>query len=301
MITAVVHTYNEEKNIARCLSSLFWVDEIVLVDMGSTDDTLKIVSEYKVKVFNHPFTGFVEPARNFAQKKAQGDWIMIVDADEEIPRTLAGFLLKFASEGKYDYLRIPRKNYIFDRWIKNSGWWPDYQIRFFKKNSVRWTDKIHSVPLTRGEGHDLELREELSIVHHNYQSIAQFLERLNRYSDIRAKELFVANGKFRYEYLFEKPVKEFVRRFIVWGGYKDGLHGLALSLLQAFSELAIYLKLWELYDFFPARLSLKDVFLSIRKEYKMITFHFSQELIGKTKNNLLSLLMRVKRKLGYYG
>jgi len=122
---------------------------------------------------------------------------------------------------------------------------PDYVIRLFKKGSIRWSEKIHSVPLTRGEGKDLEAKEINAIVHYNYNSIAQYLERLNRYSKIQAEELVASGYKFNWQDVLKKPMNEFLSRFFAGEGYKDGLHGLVLALLQAFSELIRYLKVWE--------------------------------------------------------
>lgn len=301
MISAVVHTYNEEKTIERCLSSLVsWVDEIVIVDMGSTDATCKKASQYKVRIFQHPYTGFVEPARNFGINKVKGQWIIILDSDEEIPRALAEKLLKITQINECDYVRLPRKNIIFGKWIRYGGWWPDFQVRFFKKGAVFWTDKIHGVPLTRGQGDEIEAEESVSIIHYNYQTIEQFIERLNRYTTISAKDIFLSNQHFSLSDLFHKPSKEFINRYFVWEGYKDGLHGLALSLLQSFSELIIYLKLWELENFKQDKIPLDEVRKSISQEHKLRQYWLINELLKQPQNIASKLLLRFKRKLLHY-
>jgi len=244
-ISVVINTWNEEKNIRRCLDSVKWADEIVLVDMYSTDKTVEIAKKFGAKVFSHKYTFYVEPARNFALGKSSGDWILILDADEEIPIGLADKLKKIAQGGKIDFLRIPRKNIIFGKWIKHSRWWPDYNIRFFKKGKVRWSSRIHSAPETFGKGFDLPAKEENAIIHYHYQSISQYLERLNRYTEIQAKELLDSGYQFAWQDLIKKPTGEFLSRFFAGEGYKDGLHGLVLALLQGFSELVKYLKVWE--------------------------------------------------------
>lgn len=300
MISAIVHTFNEEKNIERCLSSLSWVDEIVIIDMGSTDKTLEIAGSYKTKVFNHPFTGFVEPARNFGIDKAKGDWIMIVDADEEISKSLNLYLSVEAKSPKFDFYRIARKNIIFGRWIKRSGWWPDYQIRFFKKGSVKWTEKIHGVPITAGSGTDIEAVENLCITHYNYQNLEQYVERLNRYTSITAKELYLANEKFLVRNLIESPAKEFINRFFVWEGYKDGMHGLGLSLLQSFSELVVYLKLWELEKYKETHLDLSKVGQLMNNEFKQKNFWLTETLLKEQTGIFEKLLLKIKRKIIQY-
>jgi len=245
-ISAVVNTYNEEKNLGRCLESVKnFAEEIVVVDMHSTDKTVEIAKKYKSKIFLHEYTRYVEPARNFALSKATGDWVLLIDADEELPQNLASKLTKIAKENKVDYVQIPRKNIIFGKWIEHSRWWPDYLVRFFKNGKVQFSNEIHVPPKTEGEGFKLEAVEENAIIHHNFQSISQFIERLNRYTDIQAEELVKKGVKFEWQLVLTKPANEFFSRFFAGEGYKDGLHGLVLALLQAFSELILYLKIWQ--------------------------------------------------------
>src|SRR5689334_15403747 len=107
-ISAVINTLNEEKNIANCLKSHNWVDEIIVVDMDSDDKTKELCYKYTKNVFNHKRTGYVEPARNFAIKQATGDWIFIIDADERCPKQLAAKLYEVSSEDRYNFVRVPR-------------------------------------------------------------------------------------------------------------------------------------------------------------------------------------------------
>lgn len=245
-ISVVINTRNEEKNIKRCLDSVKWADEIVVVDMKSTDKTVALARKYGAKTFTHRYTRYVEPVRNFAISKATGDWILILDADEVIPLSLAKALKKLAKSPKgHSFFRLPRKNIIFGKWVKHSRWWPDLIIRFFKKGAVTWSDKIHSIPLTRGEGKDLEAKETNAIIHYHYESISQYLERLNRYTDIQLQELIDEKYQFQWQDLIKKPIGEFLSRFFAGEGHKDGVHGLVIALLQAFSEFVLYLKVWE--------------------------------------------------------
>lgn len=251
ILTAVVNTYNEGKNIKSCLESLDWVDELVIVDMGSTDDTVTIAKQYVQKIYVHPYTSYVEPARNFAIGKASGDWILIIDADEVVSASLSEELRACTKNtGGITFYRIPRKNIIFGKWIKQKQWWPDYQIRLFKKGAVKWKEEIHSVPNTRGIGKDLLADERHAIVHNHYQSVTKYVERLNRYTSQQAKELQSKDGYvFKWKELLTRPIDEFLRRYFFAEGYRDGMHGLVLALLQAFSELIVVCKLWELERF----------------------------------------------------
>lgn len=254
-ISAVVNTRNEAENIFDCLKSLGFADEIVVVDMESTDETKEIAKEFTDRIFDHPAVGYVEPARNFAIKKAIGDWILIIDADERISKTLASKLIEISQSGEADFVRIPRKNLIFGQWIQHSRFWPDLNIRFFKKGSVEWQDEIHSIPITYGTGINLESEEAMAIEHLHYRTVNEFIERAIRYSKQQAKELKKNGYEFDPSDIITKPVSEFLSRFFAGDGYKDGLHGLVLSILQSFAILLIYLRLWQDNDHQPVKSS----------------------------------------------
>lgn len=249
-ISVVINTLNEEGNVERVIRSVDWADEIIVCDMYSEDKTVEIAKKLGAKIFFHKKEGFVEPARNFAISKASNEWILLLDADEVLFKTLSERLVEIATKmQQIDYVKLPRKNLIFGHFMQGALWWPDYNIRFFRKGKVKWVNKIHRPPKTFGQGLDLPADEKYAIVHYNYESISQFLERMNRYSSIQARELREEGYKFDWNDLIEKPLNEFLSRFFANKGYKDGLHGLALSFLQAFSFLVVYLKLWESSDF----------------------------------------------------
>lgn len=245
-ISVVLTVLNEEKRIQACLESVKWVDEIVIVDDGSTDKTIEIAKKFTDKIIPHKSQGFVEPSRNFAISKATGDWVLVLDADEEVPPSLAAKLQEIATAAsKAECVRIPRKNIIFNKWMRHTGWWPDYNIRFFKKGSVTWPNKIHSKAEVRGLVIDLGPDETNALIHHNYDSISQFLRKLDTYTAVTARERIEANTPFQWKHIIELPVQEFFSRYFARKGYKDGLHGLALSILMAFYEFITCLKIWE--------------------------------------------------------
>lgn len=280
-ISAIINTLNEEENLPRALSSLKdFIDEIVVVDMKSDDKTQETAKIAGARVFEHARMNYVEPARNFAISKASGDWVLILDADEELPNALKTRIRKIANDlNSADYYRIPRKNIIFGKWIKHSRWWPDYNIRFFKKGSVVWSEVIHSIPMTKGKGVDLEESEDLALIHYHYDSIEQYLERLNRYTTEHAKLLINEGYVFKWQDLIVKPSSEFFSRYFFGQGYKDGLHGLALAGLQAFSELALYLKIWQTQGFGEKRLDIKEVTNEFRKSISEFYYWKSDTLI----------------------
>ena len=245
-ISAVINTWNEEQNLEDCLKSLHFCDEIIVVDMASEDKTVEIAKKYTHKVFEIKNVGFVEPARNLSLSKAVGDWILVVDADERVPRELAQKLISITKEDSADFVRLPRKNIVFGQWLKYSRWWPDYNVRFFKKGAVTWQNEIHSVPITQGSGINLDDQEGLSLEHLHYQTIDQYLLRSIRYADQQAKELIQAGYVFDAKDLVSKPIGEFLSRFFAGEGYRDGLHGFIMSALQYFSILLVYIKIWQI-------------------------------------------------------
>lgn len=247
-VTAVINTYNEEKKLGKCLKSLRWVDEIIVVDMHSTDNTLRIARKFRTKIYMFPFVGYVEPARNFGISKAKNSWVLIVDSDEVIPKSLADKLIAVVNRDKFDYVSIPRKNIIFRKWIKHTGWWPDHKVRFFKKGYVKWKNEIHVPPLCKGKELKLKAKLKLSIIHYNYSSLDQFIGRLNRYTDKHADRLLKESYEFNYQDLIKKPANEFFSRYIRSRGYKDGLHGFILSILMSFYFFVTYTKVWERYQ-----------------------------------------------------
>lgn len=298
-ISVVINTLNEEKNLARAISSIKGLaDEIIVVDMHSSDSTVEIAEKFGAKVYLHKNVGYVEPARNFAILKARKDWILILDADEELPVKLVKKLKDIIKNPKADFYRLPRKNIIFDKWIKYSRWWPDYNIRFFKKNSVSWSDEIHSIPLTQGTGADIEAKEELAIIHYNYSSIEQYLERMNRYTSIQADFLTNQGYKFIWKDLITKPTQEFLGRYFSGEGYKDGLHGLALCLLQSFSEVILYIKLWQKEKFQNQSITLDESINEFKKTGKDFNWWITESYIraGKIIKTVPERLRRLLKK-----
>jgi len=242
MLSVVITTWNEALNLPRVIASIKSIaDEIIVVDTESTDDTVVVAKKLGCKVFRHKNTGIVEPVRNFSISKASGDWILLLDADEEVSPSLAKKIPQLISDPNTNYYRVPRQNLIFNKWIQSSHWWPDYVYRLFRKGTITWEDTIHSRPITEGVGIDLPADEGHAIIHHSYSTISQYVDRLNRYTDYQLS----TKSTFIWTDVVTRPVSEFLTQYFARKGYQDGLHGLALSSLQAFSELVLYLKLWQ--------------------------------------------------------
>ncbi len=292
-ISVVINTHNEAASLPRAMASVkTFADEIVVVDMESADKTVEVAKKLGAKVYPHEHLSYVEPARNFGISKATGDWILILDPDEEITAKLAANLEEIVKEGSADYCRIPRKNLIFGHWMQHARWWPDYNIRFFKKGYVSWNEIIHAVPLTQGKGTDIEAKEELAIVHRHYDSIEQYVERMNRYTSQQAKTKLAEDYKFSWKDLIIKPADEFLSRYFFGSGYKDGIHGLAAAILQGFSEVVLYLKVWQGEKFREERLNVLNVVSEMRSKEKDLHFWQNDILYKETGK----LQFRIKKK-----
>lgn len=295
-ISVVINTLNEEKNLERAINSVKWADEILVCDMHSDDNSAIVAKKLGAKVILYKRLSFVEPARNFAISKASNEWILVLDPDEEIPTTLADRLKEMVQKPIVStFVEVPRKNIIFGKWMKASMWWPDYNVRFFKKDSVFWGDKIHHPPKTKGQGIKLPGEEHWAIVHYHYSSVTQFIERMNRYTSIQAEELKEEGYQFNWIDSINRPLSEFLGRYFANRGFKDGLHGLSLSLLQALSFLIVCIKLWELNGFNQEEIKLKDVEEVFRKGGEELDYWFKYGNLSK--NPLKAFLQRAKNKL----
>lgn len=245
-ISAVVVARNEEDNIAACLASITWCDEIILIDMESDDHTTRIARRYTNKIYSHKKVGYADPARNFAVSKATGPWILVLDADERISAQLKTRLLLEAQKSEVDIIELPRKNIIFGRWIRHTQWWPDYAPRFFKKESVTYTKQVHAFEKKHSAAKKIEAAEELAIIHYNYKNMGTFMEKMNRYTSIEARCLAENKVVFTISAIVSKPTKEFIWRYIIGKGFLDGWRGFVLSVLMAYYWFVVYKKLWQL-------------------------------------------------------
>lgn len=266
LISAVINVRNESDNLQKCLRSIKgFADEIIVVDMHSTDTSQSVAKSFGAKVFPYRWMRVVEPARNFALSKASGRWILLLDPDEYLGKTLKKELKKIINRNHVDFVKIPRKNMILGKWLRHGNCWPDYLIRFFKKGSVTWKKEIHSQPITKGEGITILDSEKLAIRHNNYQTVTQFVIRALRYSGIQADELKKNNYKLKTSDFILKPIQEFNSRFFAKEGYKDGLHGLIFCLLQTFAIAMVYIRLWEKCESLDKALP-KESFVSASQE-----------------------------------
>jgi len=236
-LTAVIPTLNEEKDLPRTLRSLKGLTKnILVVDSGSTDQTVKIAKKYGAKVINHPFKSFSE-TRNFADQKVKNGWILSSEADVVVSKELAQEIKKVLVEnsGPSAYF-IPRQNIIWGKKISHTDWGPqdDLHIWLYQKGGGSWQGKVHEeYKLKKGSPGYLKN----SLTHYNYQTVSEFIGKINSYSRIAAGQ----NKTFPFYW----PLRDFFKRFIYKLGFLDGYHGLFLSYLQAIYYITLKVKLWE--------------------------------------------------------
>lgn len=243
-VSVVVNTKNAAETLDRCLASVHsWADEIIVMDMKSTDETVQIAKFFGARTFSHPDVGYVEPARNAALAKARGEWILILDSDEEIAPALAKKIVtELVTHPKTDAYFLPRQNIIFDKWVK-TGWWPDHLLRLFRAGHVTWADTLHAIPQVRGTVETVEAKESLAIRHANYQTVAQYWNRALRYGQIRTKERTTSREKLQEP--LASFIDEYIRRYYAWNGDQDGIHGRMLAALQGSTAVLEQALLWE--------------------------------------------------------
>ncbi len=264
-ISAVVNTKNAAKSLKSCLASLDFVDEIIVADMHSQDETRIIAKQHNAVVVMVPESNHVEMVRNQSVEKAKHPWVLVIDADEQIPMALKERLLKLASdrESTVCAYALARQNIVFGAWIEHSGWWPDYQIRFFKNGTVSWDGKIHEQPIVSGSIEKLPANSSFAIQHSNYESIDDFFARLQRYTKSETnKSTARASTAITSTSITKTFFDDFFRRYYLNRGYKDGLHGTSLSLLQSFYQLTTQLRIWESQQFNPASEEISDAYIA---------------------------------------
>ncbi len=243
-ISASIIVFNEEENIAEVCETVSWADEIVVVDSDSIDQTAKIAREYTDKVFNHEFRGY-KNKHEFADAQTIGDWIFWIDADERVTPELKiaiENLKKRDPQTLPDGFRIARKTWYLDRWIKHSGWYPDYQMRLYRKSASFW-DGVSPHETARVKG-KIEILDG-EFLHYTKKSLSEHHRVTDSYTTLAA-EFHYKNGKIVGAFgLFFYPIAAFFRTYILKKGFLDGVPGLIIAMFTAYSVFLKYAKIWE--------------------------------------------------------
>ncbi len=241
-LSVVMVTENEEGRIRDALESVKGADEIIVVDALSRDRTVEIAREYTPKVFSEEWKGF-SAQKDSAIQKAEGEWILLLDADERVTPELwdeiTGVVMGKSGVAGYE---IPRKSFFLGRWISHGGWWPDYTLRLFRRGTGRVSPRrVHERIVVDGPVGRLKS----PLLHLTCQSISQFIGKADRYAGLSAREMAERGGRFSLARLFFSPPATFIRMYIIQRGFLDGAHGFVLAGLYSYYTFLKYARLWE--------------------------------------------------------
>jgi glycosyltransferase involved in cell wall biosynthesis len=241
-LSVTVITRNEAHRVTEALQSVAWADERIVVDSGSTDDTVAIARAHASRVETREWTGY-SAQKNFAASLASHDWILSIDADERVGVALGDEIRELLkSEPAARGYRIPRVTNYLGQWIRSTDWWPDWQLRLYDRRAGEWTRaQVHESVRVRGTiGH---LRGEL--MHHPYADVADHLATINDYTSVAARELYERGRRSGPLRIIVHTKLAFLRNFVLRGGFRQGSTGLVVSLLNSYYVMVKFTKLWE--------------------------------------------------------
>ncbi|MBW1740968.1 MAG: glycosyltransferase family 2 protein [Deltaproteobacteria bacterium] len=243
-LSVVIITYNEEQNIGRCLESVQWADEIIIVDSFSTDRTIDIARKYTDKIFQRALDGY-GAQKNYAISKATNTWILALDADERLTPELSEEILALFRSGEpaMAAYELPYKVFFGNRWVRHSGWYPEYHIRLFRKDKGRFKERfVHEgVEVSGPVG-----RLRHFVEHYTYRSISDFIQRMDRYSTLSAEAYYKEGRHVSWTETVFRAWFTFVQMYFLKRGFLDGALGFQLAILYSYYTFVKYAKLKEL-------------------------------------------------------
>ncbi len=250
-ISGVIHTFNEERNIANAIRSLTpWVDEVVIIDMHSEDRTREIAVELGARVVLHERLQFADPARDFGVAQTRGDWVIGIDADEMVPSSLAARLLQVVKTDEADIVMIYTNAYIMGAPFSGGGWGlgQEFHSKFFRKGKVQFLSLVHSPHALATDARILKLapKPELSLLHFNYIDAYHVLQKFNRYSSLEAEGRRSRNRPTSMLRAIYLSMRSFASRYFYHQGYRQGWRGLFMCAHMVMYEIAAFAKQKEL-------------------------------------------------------
>ena len=244
ILSAIVVAKNEEGKIGECLESLSFCDEIILVDSGSTDSTIKIAKQYKANIIHYTNGSFTQ-WRNEGLRYAKGEWVLYLDADERVTPLLRNEIIQLTNKSsEFSAYAIPRRNIILGKEMKHGGWWPDYVKRFYKKDCLKkWTGDLHEEPVFAGNLGYLKN----PIVHLKHNDLSEMVDKTNKWSEVEARLLYESDHPdMSWWRFFRVMASELWLRLIKLKGFLDGAEGIIYAIYQSWSKFLTYAKLWEM-------------------------------------------------------
>ncbi len=239
MLSAIIITKNESEHIAKCLESVSWADEIVVYDSGSTDNTVEICKSFTQNIYQTDWPGY-GPQKQRALNSAQGNWVLSIDADEQISPELKKEILAAIATNSNQGYEIPRLSSYCGKQIKHGGWWPDYVLRLFQKEYGQFSDSlVHERVILNGTVNKLKQ----PILHESYTSLEEVISKTNNYSTLGAKMLHEKQVQSSITKTLFKAFWTFFRTYIIKASFLDGEQGLMLAISNAETTYYKYLKL----------------------------------------------------------
>lgn len=244
-LSAVIITFNEEKNIGRCLESLKGVaDEIVVLDSFSTDQTESICREHGVRFIRHPFGGYIEQ-KNEALRLAHYDHVLSLDADEALSPQLRASILSLKANWQLDAYSFNRLTWYCRRFMRHGGWYPDTKVRLFVRGKGAWGGEN---PHDRFIPHDPARVGKLKgdLLHYSYFSVSEHIRQVNRFTDIASEAAYRGGKRTTWLALLFRPAVKFMRDYFFLAGFLDGYYGFIAARISAHANFLKYVKLYEL-------------------------------------------------------
>jgi glycosyltransferase involved in cell wall biosynthesis len=244
MISAIVLTKNEEKNILECLAYLHFCDEVIVIDDNSTDNTVELAKKNGAIVFQRPLSNDFSQQRNLGLSKASGEWVLFIDADERVTPTLVKEIKAQIANTQAQGFYIKRRDFMWGRELKHGDAGNIVLLRLAKKNAGHWQGSVHETWQIKGNTGVLTQ----VIYHYPHPSLGEFLTDINYYTTVRANELYKQKKRAGFWSVFFYPKAKFVQVYILKFGVLDGLVGLVHAILMSFHSFLVRAKLWVLWQ-----------------------------------------------------
>lgn len=241
-IAVLILTFNEEKNIRPCIESVAFADEVIIIDSGSTDQTLEIASSLGAKVVSHPMTEGFAGQRNVALRQTQAEWVLFLDADERVTPELAVEIQDIVRQGEPFAYKIMRRNIIFGQEVAYGGHAPDFSLRLYPRTAISWQGLVHeqanvTLPIKKAKQ---------AMLHYTYTSWDRYFFKFNQYTTMMAEKMLENGKKTNITDIILRPWFAFIRFYILKSGWRDGRIGFIMAVYHAFYTMTKYVKLYYL-------------------------------------------------------
>ena len=245
-LSVVIITYNEEKNIGRCLESVKSIaDEIVVVDSFSEDATAEICATHNTIFVQKIWKGYSE-TKNIGNSIATNDWILSLDADEALNEELQNSILKLKNQGKMQTAQFNRLTNYCGKWIKYGSWYPDTKIRIFNRAEAKWEGEIHEKLIFNTSNIPLHLKGDC--LHYSYYTLSDHYNQVEKYTTLAAQDLFKKGYKPTFFHIYLSPIFKFIKDYILQMGFLNGNEGYTIAHISSYAVRLKYIKLKNLWN-----------------------------------------------------